>query len=49
MKAINDLYHSLARLREERRHYHLVRDLPPHVANDIGVHVDHGARRAYRL
>jgi hypothetical protein len=48
MKAINDLYESLARLREERRNYRIIGDLPHHIANDIGLHVDHDARRAYR-
>lgn len=48
MKAINDLYHSLTRLREDRRNYRMVHDLPPHIANDIGICVDHDARRAYR-
>lgn len=48
MKAINDLYYSLTRLREERRHYRMVRDLPSHIAHDIGIRVDHDTRRAYR-
>lgn len=48
MQAINDLYQSLSRLREERRNYRMIKDLPNHIANDIGLRVDHDARRAFR-
>jgi len=49
MKAINDLYDSLRRRREERRNYRLVGHLPSHVARDIGLFADHDERRAYRI
>lgn len=48
MKVINDLYHSLTRLRDERRNYRMIGGLPAHIAEDIGVCVDHDKRRAYR-
>lgn len=48
MKAINDLFRSLSRLREERHAYRMIRDLPSHIAHDIGLCVDYDARRAYR-
>jgi len=49
MNAINELYDSLRRLREERRNYRMMGDIAPHIARDIGVFVDHDTRRAYRF